>query len=95
MAGPADRMALQGALDMQSCAKLAPQLLQAAGNASLTLDLAAVGAVDSAALALLLATQRIARANGQSVRIANPPASLLTLAHLYGVEPLLSLENTP
>lgn len=90
-------LALEGALDMQSCARLAQELSQAAaaGNANLALDLSAITTVDSAALALLIHAQRAARANGKRLSIANPPASLLTLAHLYGAEQLLSLEKTP
>jgi phospholipid transport system transporter-binding protein len=89
------RIALEGRLDMQSCAKLAQELSQAVSSGSVELDLAAVSAVDSAALALLINAQRRAQSCGQRLRIANPPASLLSLAHLYGAEHLLSLENTP
>ncbi len=54
-------------------------------------DLAAVGEADSSSLTLLFAWQRAARAKGATLRIANPPASLVSLAALYGVSELLSL----
>lgn len=87
------RIALDGRLDMARCAGLADPLAQAAGQADLTLDLAGVVAVDSAALALCLNTLRSARGNGHRLTIANPPASLLSLARLYGADELLSKER--
>jgi len=54
-----------------------------------TVDLGEVSELDSALLALLLAWLRDAKAREQSLAFANPPASLLTIACLYGVERLL------
>ena len=56
-------------------------------------DLANLAAVDSASVAVLLAWQRAALAKGLRLRLANPPKSLLSLASLYGVSELLSLEE--
>ena len=88
------RIQLEGRLDMRRCAELAPELAEACARASLVLDLAGVTTVDSAALALCLHGQRQAKAGGHRFSIANPPASLLSLAHLYGAEALLALENS-
>src|SRR5690242_13730204 len=88
------RIKLEGRLDMARCAELAPLLAEAGASASLVLDLAGVQAVDSAALALCLYGQRQAHANGHRFSIANPPASLLSLAHLYGAEDLLPVQST-
>lgn len=85
---------LEGRLDMARCAELAPQITEAGTRGSLVLDLAGVSTVDSAALALCLHGQRQARANGHRFSIANPPASLLSLAHLYGADDLLPVEST-
>lgn len=52
-------------------------------------DLSAVGDADSSALTLLFAWQRTAQANGLTLRIDNPPASMVSLAALYGVSELL------
>lgn len=62
----------------------------AAGGPTL-FDLEAVAEADSAALTLVFAWARSAQANGASLRIANPPASLLSLADLYGVSEFLPL----
>lgn len=53
------------------------------------LDLAGVQEVDSSALSVLLAWLRTAAKCGVSLRLASPPASLLSLAALYGVSELL------
>jgi phospholipid transport system transporter-binding protein len=55
------------------------------------LDLAAVAEVDSSALSVLLAWLRTADEHGFALRIAHPPASLISLATLYGVSELLPL----
>ncbi len=55
-----------------------------------TIDLARVKVVDSAAVAVLLAWQRAARAAGATLQILNPPENLEKLAALYGVDGLLA-----
>ncbi|MDR0439727.1 MAG: STAS domain-containing protein [Candidatus Accumulibacter sp.] len=52
------------------------------------LDLEAVREVDSSALAVLFGLQRSARERDKALRVKNPPASLLSLAGLYGVADL-------
>jgi len=54
-----------------------------------TVDLAEVSEMDSALLALLLAWLRDAKARAQPIAFANLPASLRTIARLYGVDRLL------
>jgi phospholipid transport system transporter-binding protein len=53
------------------------------------IDLAQLTAVDSAAVATLLAWQRAAVARGASLTYKNMPANLSSLADLYGVTGLL------
>ncbi|EXI64977.1 MAG TPA: STAS domain-containing protein [Candidatus Accumulibacter phosphatis] len=66
--------------------------LRARNSATLTvLDLAEVSEVDSSAVGLILAWLRTASERRLELRIANPPASLLSLASLYGVAELLPL----
>lgn len=88
-----------------SCLKVtAPMLyagaasLLAAGRAALTaeireIDLSAIGDsdADSSALAVLFAWLRDAKAQNAEFRIINPPAGLLSLATLYGVDDFLPL----
>lgn len=60
-------------------------------SADLLLDLAGVTDVDSSALSTLFAWQRKAAERAVTVRIVNPPASMISLAALYGVSELLPL----
>jgi len=56
-----------------------------------TVDLAAVGEVDSSSVAVLLGWLRAAEGSGIHLAFANAPASLRSLADLYGVTELLPL----
>lgn len=56
-----------------------------------TIDLSRVAEVDSAALAILFGWQRDAKARGMSIRIANIPQGLSSLAEVYDVSELLPL----
>ncbi|MDB5762792.1 MAG: hypothetical protein JWQ21_1787 [Herminiimonas sp.] len=53
------------------------------------IDLAQLTAVDSAAVATLLAWQRVASERGAPLTFHNMPANLQSLAKLYGVADLL------
>jgi phospholipid transport system transporter-binding protein len=67
-------------------------LLPSGKNAGLTLlDLAAVSEVDSSALSVVFAWLRTAGERGVDLRLAHPPANLISLATLYGVSELLPL----
>jgi phospholipid transport system transporter-binding protein len=70
--------------------------LRRAGSAHLSselaeIDLGAVSDADSAALAVLFAWLREARASSPGLRISNPPPGLISLATLYGVDEFLPL----
>ena len=52
-------------------------------------DLGGVKAADSTALALMLAWQRRAQAQGRTLSFTNVPANVDALARLYGVDALL------
>lgn len=60
-------------------------------HGSMVLDLAAVSEADSSALTLIFAWLRDAHRRRATLRIVHPPASLLSLAALYGVSELLPL----
>jgi phospholipid transport system transporter-binding protein len=53
-------------------------------------DLKSITLADSSGVALLLAWQRRARAAGQPLSYVNMPASLATLANLYGVSEMVT-----
>ena len=52
-------------------------------------DVARIGAVDSSAVAVLLAVKRGAAAQGREIAFAGVPEALASLASLYGVEEIL------
>ncbi|KAF1029250.1 MAG: hypothetical protein GAK40_00594 [Burkholderia plantarii] len=53
-------------------------------------DCAPLAQFDSAALAVLLAWQRAAKARGATLAILNLPPKLASLAHAYGIDSLLA-----
>ena len=55
-----------------------------------TLDFSGVSEVDSSALALILEYRRAAESAGKRVTVSNLPASLKTMADLYGVTDLIA-----
>lgn len=67
--------------------------LQAIGSGDCRVDLAAVTAADSSAVAVLLAWQRAAKARGAALTLHNMPASLDSLMALYDVRSLLQKEE--
>lgn len=89
----ADRLMVECPLTQETASALlsAGKTALVAGGVTL-FDLAGVTEADSTALALVFAWQRAARTVGGTVRIANPPASLLSLAELYDLTDLLPLQ---
>ena len=65
--------------------------LRAADGSEVAIDLAAVAETDSSALAVLFGWLRSAREHGKTLRCSNPPASMISLASLYGVSESLPL----
>lgn len=65
--------------------------LRAIADGQAEFDLAEVAAVDSAAVATMLAWQRAARKQGRTLVFRNLPANLQSLIQLYGVGDLLQL----
>jgi phospholipid transport system transporter-binding protein len=65
--------------------------LRAIASGQTSIDLAHVDAIDSSAVAVLLAWQRAARARATSLALTNPPANLVGLSVLYGVAELLQM----
>lgn len=63
--------------------------LRAIADGHTEIDLGALSAVDSAAVATLLAWQRAAAARGRTLRLSNLPPSLRGLIELYGATGLL------
>ena len=66
-------------------------LLRVEQEKSIVIDLSSVRDIDSSALAVFFAWQRSAAERGLALRLAGTPASLLSLADLYGVDTSLPL----
>jgi phospholipid transport system transporter-binding protein len=84
---------LTGALDFESLPAVLAESEQYTARTDLpqrlTIDFAAITAVDSSAVALLLEWRREALARGKQLIFVNLPANLLALAELYGVAELI------
>lgn len=85
------RLAVSGNMTLETAPALLAEGVTALVEAESVFDLAAVSDVDSSGLAVLFGWQRAARAQGKVLSIANPPASLVSLAEVYGVTELLPL----
>jgi phospholipid transport system transporter-binding protein len=69
------------------------QALRRDGTDSVVVDAAPLRDFDSSALAVLLACRRLAQDWGKAFTVQSPPAQLVSLAGLYGVDVLLNLRS--
>ena len=83
------KILLSGPVTLANAARVLEEGRQHLAEGVGTVDLAEVGELDSALLAVALAWLREARAAQRELAFRNPPESLQTLARLYGVEALL------
>lgn len=81
--------AVVGGMTIETASTLLAGGLAAMQAGGAVFDLGQVADVDSAGLAVIFGWQRAANAAGKSLRIANTPASLISLAEVYGVSDLL------
>ncbi len=84
------RWLLAGALTIDTAASVLQSSRDAALPETGIVDLAGLDAVDSAAVAVLLAWQRRAAVEGVDLSFTGAPANLAALAELYGVEELVN-----
>ena len=77
------------ALTFQNAQAALEQGCAALGAGETVFDLGGVRAADSSALALMLAWQRRAQAQGRRLSFVNVPANVDALARLYGVDGLI------
>jgi len=85
------RMLVSGPVTLANVAALLEEGRRHLAEGVQAIDLGEVSEMDSALLALLLAWLREAKSREQALAFANPPASLVTIARLYGVERLIPL----
>lgn len=84
-----DRCTIEGPVTADNVLSLLAQGAQQLTRPRMTVDFSGVTEVDSTALSLLLEWRREAIRNGREVRFRNLPASMKSLAELYGVTELL------
>jgi phospholipid transport system transporter-binding protein len=89
--GEGPRMFLSGPVTLANVTALLDEGRRHLAEGVQTVDLAEVSEMDSALLALLLAWLRDAKARDQAVAFTNPPASLITIARLYGVDRVIPI----
>lgn len=87
-----DSVRVSGAMTYGNARRLLELGLAQIDGGATRFDLAPVRELDSASLSVVFAWQRAAAARGSRLAFANPPPSLLTLAELYGVSQLLTLD---
>ncbi|MEO1766661.1 STAS domain-containing protein [Thiobacter aerophilum] len=87
-----DRLTVSGPIHISNARALLAQGAALLAPEVTLVDLAEVTDVDSAAVSLLLEWQRQAARLGRRLRFAHLPASLKSLAVLYGVTELLPEE---
>jgi phospholipid transport system transporter-binding protein len=87
------RCTLQGPVTAENVVSLLAQGAQRFNGPLVTVDLSGVTEVDSTALSLLLEWRREAVRNGREIRYSNLPASLKSLAELYGISELIGAET--
>lgn len=85
------RCTLQGPVTIQNAAAVLEEGNRLFAADQVTLDLAAVTEVDSAAVSLLLEWRRTARRANRRIEFVNLPDNLKSLAKLYGVTELLEM----
>ena len=89
IAGEGGRLRLSGPITLATAAELGAAAEQYLNGGDVIVDLAAVTEVDSSALSLLFEWQRAAQRRKCKVSFCNLPASLASLADLYGVTDLI------
>lgn len=83
------RCTLTGAVTLENALALREEGLRLFAVPEVTLDLAGVTEVDSAAVSLLFEWRRAALAANRTIRYVNLPDNLTSLAKLYGVTELV------
>ncbi len=87
----ADRLMVTASLVMDNARGLLQAGCEALHSGDQVLDFSRVAAADSSALAVMLGWMRAAASSQSSIKFANVPRGVLSLAELYGIADLLPL----
>lgn len=71
------------------------RFIQSSSAPAVVLDLASVAHADSSALAVIFSWMRAGKSAGKTIRLAQVPSALSSLASLYGVGELLARVAQP
>lgn len=86
---------LSGDLNFHSVSSLAAGTQEIfSGENNIDIDLENVSRSDSAGVALLIEWQREAKRNNQQISFRNIPSNMLAIAHLSGVDEMLTLKES-
>jgi phospholipid transport system transporter-binding protein len=80
-------------IGMNNAAQIADAGIEAIRGGDGAFDLSAVRTCDSSAVAVVLAWQREAQSRGVRLQLSGLPVGLASLATVYGVAPLLDLDQ--
>ncbi len=84
-----DRIEVSGPMTISAAAGLLAEGTGLVSRAETVFDLTGVTDVDSSGLAVIFGWQRAAKRQNKTIRIANVPQGLRSLADVYGVGALL------
>lgn len=90
-----DRLLISGSITFGDVVEWRDRVLEQIDRNGLVIDLAGVTEADSSAISLLLEWVREAKARGYALRYANLPATIRTLAEVYGVSALIPSLDAP
>ena len=83
------RLVLSGSITFTDALEWRAAVLKELDRSGLVIDLGGVTEADSSAVSLLLEWRREAKARGYEISYANLPATIRTLADVYGVAALI------
>ena len=86
----ASHIAIKGDLTIAHIAKAMARAAKMPKQSAIVVDLAGMKDADSSAVAFLLNCIRIGKERGSTVKFASVPASVLTLADIYGLKAVIA-----
>ncbi|MDQ3722173.1 MAG: STAS domain-containing protein [Actinomycetota bacterium] len=94
-AGEVHTIALTGEMDLSNAGEVERELLQAEATSARTirLDLSGLQFMDSTGIRLLIAADARSRANSGRLRLTRPPAPVLRVLCIAGIDELLPFDD--
>ena len=86
---------VEGVVNVDNVTALTAQGTALLDNQCLSVDLAAVGEIDSSVVSMLLEWLRVVKEHNSQIQFINQPQSLKSLVQLYGVAEFISAIDDP